>query len=70
MNEFVEATLSVEDIGSLILFIDHFIPMMDMTDPDSRDTADNVLRARENLRKTVDPEGVIFQKSTFITEKN
>lgn len=69
MIDCITPRIDVEDAGSLIAFIDLFIPHMDMTDPDSRDAAQNVLKVREKIRKMIDPREEIFQKSNFVTEK-
>jgi hypothetical protein len=45
--------IDVEDAGSLILFIDHFLPMLDKNDPDSMDTAANVFRVRQKLHQSI-----------------
>lgn len=41
--------IDCEDAASLILFIDTFIPYLDMADQDSRDSAVNVFRVREKM---------------------
>lgn len=41
--------IDCEDAASLILFIDTFLPYLDITDQDSRDSAVNVFRVREKL---------------------
>jgi len=45
--------IDAEDAASLILFVDHFLPMLDVTDADSRDTAKNVFRVREKLHQSL-----------------
>ena len=45
--------IDVEDAGSLIAFIDHFIPQMDRSDPDTRDTVENVLKVRKKVASTL-----------------
>lgn len=41
--------LDAEDVASTIAFIDHFLPMLDMDDENSRDTAENVFKVRQGL---------------------
>lgn len=41
--------IDCEDAASLILFIDTFLPYLDITDQNSRDSAVNVFRVREKL---------------------
>jgi hypothetical protein len=41
--------IDCEDAASLILFIDTFLPYLDITDQDSRDSSVNVFRVREKL---------------------
>lgn len=41
--------IDCEDAASLILFIDTFLPYLDITDQDSRDSGVNVFRVREKL---------------------
>lgn len=41
--------IDCEDAASLILFIDTFLPYLDMTDQGSRDTAVNIFRVREKI---------------------
>jgi hypothetical protein len=41
--------IDCEDAASLILFIDTFLPYLDMKDQDSRDSAVNVFRVREKI---------------------
>lgn len=45
--------IDAEDAASLILFVDHFLPMLDITDPDSRDTANNIFRVRQKIHQTL-----------------
>jgi len=45
--------IDVEDAGSLILFIDHFMPMLDKSDEDSMDTAENVFRVRQKIYQSI-----------------
>lgn len=48
--------IDVEDVGSLILFIDHFLLMLDKDDQDSMDTAANVFRVRQKLHQSLPTE--------------
>lgn len=48
--------IDVEDAGSLLLFIDHFLPMLDQADPDSKETAANVFRVREKIHQSLPAE--------------
>jgi hypothetical protein len=41
--------IDCEDAASLILFIDTFMPYLDITDQNSRDSAVNVFRVREKI---------------------
>jgi hypothetical protein len=45
--------IDCEDAASLILFIDTFMPYLDITDQDSRDSAVNVFRVREKIHMTL-----------------
>lgn len=45
--------IDAEDAASLILFIDTFLPYLDMTDQDSRDTSVNIFRVREKIHMTL-----------------
>lgn len=45
--------IDCEDAASLILFIDTFLPYLDMKDQDSRDSAVNVFRVREKIHLTL-----------------
>lgn len=45
--------IDVQDVGSLILFIDHFLPMLNQSDPHSRDTSANVFRVRQKLHQSL-----------------
>jgi hypothetical protein len=62
MIDCITPRMDVEDAGSLIQFIDLFMPHMNMKDPDTFDTAQNVLKVREKIRKMIDPNEEIFQK--------
>ena len=45
--------IDAEDAASLILFIDTFLPYLDITDDNSRDSAVNVFRVREKVHMTL-----------------
>lgn len=45
--------IDAEDAASLILFIDTFMPYLDITDQDSRDSAVNVFRVREKIHMSL-----------------
>ena len=45
--------IDAEDAASLILFLDTFLPMLDITDADSRDTANNIFRVREKVHQAL-----------------
>lgn len=45
--------IDVEDAGSLIAFIDHFVPQMNRSDPDTNDTVENVLKVRKKFADTL-----------------
>lgn len=45
----VTLRVDCEDVASVIMFIDTFLPYLDMTDEASLDTAVNVFRVREKL---------------------
>lgn len=45
--------IDAEDAASLILFIDTFLPYLDISDQDSRDSAVNVFRVREKVHMTL-----------------
>jgi hypothetical protein len=49
----VPVELEAEDIGSLIVFIEQFLPMVDTQDPDSRNVAETVYKVQETLRQSV-----------------
>lgn len=63
MKSHIMPRIEVEDAGSLILFIDTFTQMMDMSDPDSRDTAKNVLRVRQGIHVMIDPDCELFSRT-------
>lgn len=54
--------LEPEDIGSIIVFIDNFLPFLDKTDEGTRDTAKNVFNAREKLHRALGPAGSFLPK--------
>lgn len=57
MVDCITPRIDCEDAGSLILFIDHFLPMLDVSDPDSKDTAMNVFRVREKIHQALGRHG-------------
>lgn len=53
----VEVTLEAEDIGSLLQFIDHFLPMVNTDDPDSKETAVTIHNVRNSLHDALGDMG-------------
>ena len=52
----VPIKMDVEDIGSLISFIDTIMPAVDITDPESKESAERIIRIRNYLRESLPEE--------------
>ena len=61
----VPITMDVEDVGSLISFIDTIMPAVDIASPDSRESAERIVKIRNQLREAL-PEELAMEISELM----